>query len=528
MLDRNSSTSQQPQREPCGDRHWLDRILGTGSSVDGIAEQLIRDFPAAVTLARIEDDLVMAESDLATSLLGCITPRVGERFSRRWTARREFDSFMARFLSSGRVDQMEIRLQKNDGLQFWCSVSARLIKVEDQSFILLCMLDLTDQIAARAEISRQHDALHDAEKLSALGQLLGGISHELNNPLSVLTGQALMLKEKAADEATAVRADRILKSAERCSRIVRSFLDLARGEPADPVQVDLNAVVIEAIESTIDTLRGTGIEPVLELPRGLPSVIGDPDQLRQVIINLIVNAQHALSGEAGPRRISIRTRHDPASGCLILKVIDTGPGVPSEINSRVFDPLFTTKAPGEGTGLGLALCRRIMEAHGGTIDLEHTSARGTTFVLTFAHLMHPVATGTVLRRERRGRNGLSVLILDDRQEAGVALSDILSDEGHGVELIQSAFVGARLLRTHRYDIIFHRAGVGNQCVAIDLRTIDEARPGAAASVIFTVDAQADRATLHALDQIERPYLQEPFDRRELLQVLELLTLRRAA
>ncbi len=416
----------------CDDRQWLGRIVGVDSGSGAIAERLVRDFPSAVTIARLSDERVIADSDLATTRLGCASPRVGERLSRRWLARRDFDAFMARFLSSGRIDRMEIRLQRNDGKEFWCSVCARLIEAGGQPFILLHMLDLTDQIAARAEISRQRDALHDAEKLSALGQLLGGISHELNNPLSVLAGQALMLKEKAVDEATAKRADRILNAAQKCSRIVRSFLDLARGEPADPVPVDLNELVVEAIEATIDTLRGAGIEPVLELPKGLPLLLGEPDQIRQVIINLIVNALQAMSGETGLQRISIRTRLDPATGGLVLKVSDNGPGVPAAISSRIFDPLFTTKAPGKGTGLGLTLCRRIMEAHGGTIDLDRTSA-----------------------------------------------------------------------------------GLGDVSLASSLRAIDEARPGAAASVIFIADSHAGQAVLHTLDQLERPYLKEPFDRREL-------------
>lgn len=514
--------------EAVDDRQWLGRIVGAYSGSGAIAERLIREFPSAVTIARLSDERVIADSDLATTLLGCISPRIGERLSRRWLARRDFDAFMARFLSAGRIDQMEIRLQKNNGIQFWCSVCARLVDVEGQTFILLHMLDLSDQIAARAEISRQRDALHDAEKLSALGQLLGGISHELNNPLSVLAGQALMLKEKAVDEATAQRADRILNAAQKCSRIVRSFLDLARGEPADPVQVDLNELVVEAIESTIDALRGAGIEPVLELPKGLPRLLGEPDQIRQVIVNLIVNALQAMSGEPGPQRISIRTRLDAASGGLMLKVSDTGPGVPSGISSRIFDPLFTTKAPGKGTGLGLTLCRRIMEAHGGTIDLDRTSARGSTFVLTFAPPSRPAEGGPVLRRERHDRKGLSILILDDRPEAGVALADTLSGEGHGIELVQSAFVGVKLLRRQRYDIIFYRAGLGDLSLPSGLRSADEARSGAAASVIFLVDAHAAPAIVNTLDQLERPYLQEPFDRPELLDVLELLTLRRAA
>ncbi|MGB3245012.1 MAG: ATP-binding protein [Sulfitobacter sp.] len=491
-------------------------------------EHLIRDFPAAVTIATLEGDRVIAESDLATALLGCATPRIGERLSRRWPARRDFMAFLARFSQSGRVDCAEVRLQRNDGTQFWCSVSARMIKVANAPHILLHMQDLSEQIAARAEISRQRDALHDAEKLSAIGQLMGGISHELNNPLSILTGQALMLKEKAQDEATAKRADRILNASERCSRIVRSFLDLARGTPIKPAPTNLNEIVVEATEATIDMLRGANIEMVLDLPKTTPQVTVDADQIRQVVINLIMNAAQAIIGQTGPRRISIVTRQDPATAATIVKVSDTGTGVPAEISSRVFDPLFTTKAPDGGTGLGLALCRQIMEAHAGCIRLEATSARGSTFVLTFGRQEDASQSRPTLRVDRRDRNGLSVLVVDDRSRNGGTVADILSAEGHGLDLVESTFVGVELLRRNRYDAIFCRAGIGDLGVAGCLRAINEARSGAVDSVVFVLGAKADCATLDLLDQLERPYLQEPFERRDILDILELLWMRRAA
>lgn len=516
----------RPDLARTGGRRWRDRAVGGGPCA--IDKWSIRDFPAAMTIARVSDDRVVAESDLATSLLGCPSPRIGERLSKRWIARRDFEAFMTRFESTGRIDRAEVRLQRNDGTQFWCSVSARLIECEHRPHILLHMADLSEQIAALAEISRQRDALHSAEKLSALGQLLGGISHELNNPLSVLAGQALILKEKAPDAATAKRADRILDAAGRCSRIVRSFLDLARGKPSEPAAADINDIVVEATESTIDALRGAGIEAVLELPEGLPRVVVDPDQIRQVVVNLIVNARQAMAGDTGIRRIVIRTRRDAETDRVTLKVSDTGPGVSSEVSSRIFDPLFTTKGPDGGTGLGLALCRQIMEAHGGSIDLEATSARGSTFVLTFARPENVHAVGPTQRRDRRAGLGQSVLVLDDRPEAGAVLADELSADGHGVDVVESLFVGCELLRRGRYDAIFCRAGLGELSVTGCLRAIGEARPAAAASVVFVVDAGTDRAIMSVLDRLERPYLEEPFRRRDLADLLELLMSRRAA
>lgn len=507
----------------------ISPFVGFRMTSNDIAEELIRNCPSAVIVAHLSDGRIAAESDVARDLLKCPTSRIGRQFSAQWSSRRDFDRLMAQFHETGSLENVEARLQRNDGSQFWCAVSARMIRVEEERYIFLHLLDLTDQLAARREISRQQDALHAAEKLSALGQVLGGISHELNNPLSVLAGQALMLKEKAPNDDIAARADRIIRAADRCSRIVRSFLDLARNRPAEPVATSLNETIVEAVETMIDSLRRTGIEVVLELPSDLPHVIVDPDQLRQVIVNLLTNAQQAMECAVGPMRITMTTRSSADGECVHLRFGDTGPGVPKDISSRIFDPLFTTKAPGKGTGLGLALCRRIMEAHGGDIELQLTSARGSSFLLTFTKLaVAPSPTREILRRPAKRAKGLSVLIMHDHEEPASRLADIVADHGHGVEIVQSAYVGTERLREVRYDQVFCRAGIGDLSARDCLRAMEDARPGAGAGLVFLLDRKPDRATADYLDMVERPYLQEPLRRRDVLEVLELLTLRPAA
>jgi signal transduction histidine kinase len=227
---------------------------------DFLFQYLVEHCPAAVVLARISDDRIVFESALTQQLFNCQGPRTGEHLEKQWSSRRGYVAFKDRFLSSGAVDGVEVRMQRNQGEEFWCAVSAREIEVDGEAMIFLGMVDLTDSLADKAKIARQRDALHDAEKLSSMGELLGGISHELSNPLSVLVGQALMLKEKAHDDATAIRAERISKAADRASRIVRSFLDLVRQEPSEPIAIDLNEVVIDVLDSTGNALRASNID----------------------------------------------------------------------------------------------------------------------------------------------------------------------------------------------------------------------------------------------------------------------------
>ncbi|MEM9762002.1 MAG: histidine kinase dimerization/phospho-acceptor domain-containing protein, partial [Pseudomonadota bacterium] len=255
--------------------------------------------PSALTVVRMPDMSIVDESPAAFHLVGCRGPRHGVPLERQWPTAADFRAFKVRLERTGAVEHLEQRLQRNDGEQFWCSVSAHYTTLGGEPLLFMSLADMTAQIAARAEIARQRDALHDSEKLSALGQLLGGISHELNNPLSVLVGQALMLKEKATDEATRLRAERISKAADRASRIVRSFLALAREQRSNKSATELNDLILDVLDAIGDRLRSHSIDVVLELPSGLPRVLVDPDQIRQVFSNLFMNAQQAMDGGKG-------------------------------------------------------------------------------------------------------------------------------------------------------------------------------------------------------------------------------------
>ncbi len=492
-------------------------------------ENVIKNCPAAVSLASADDFRIVVDSQKMEELIRCSKPRTGSSLKLQWSNSRNFDELMSRFASDGRLEAQEVRFQRNDGEQFWAAISARGIQVEGQDYLFLYARDLTDQLADKLEISRQRDALHDAEKLSALGQLLGGISHELNNPLSVLSGQALMLKEQSDDEKTAKRADRILKAADRCTRIVRSFLDLARSKSPDLIAVDLNEMVAEAVEDAGKTIREMGAEVILDLPRTVPRIMADPNQIRQVFVNLIVNASHALKSSEGVKRITVRSKYMADSEQVELLFSDTGSGIPEAVSSRIFDPLFTTKNPGKGTGLGLALCRRILEAHNGTIELRSTSSHGTSFKVTFSEIASSgsIPEPILVRASARG-DSMNVLVMDNRIEAGETLAEIVSARGHGVEFVEAAFVGFERLRRREFDAIFFQVGFGDMNLPSAVKSIEKAQRGASRSLIFVLSADASDDAHRQIEEMERPYLTEPLSERDVLEMLELLALRKAA
>lgn len=243
------------------------------------------------------------------------------------------------------------------------------------------LLNTYSDISARKEAERarraSRDALRRAERLSAVASLLAGVAHEINNPLAVVAAQALLLAEETEGTPLAARAEKVRLAAERCGRIVTSLLSAARRRPFRRDPVDL----AQAVEVGLD-LAGepVGVDIVLDLAPDLPPLRGDADQIAHLVGNLVGNARVALAEVAGrPPRIRVSLQQE--GGDAVLRVADNGPGVPAALRKRIFDTFFTTKPEGEGAGVGLALCRTIAKAHGGSIALEETEGGGATFVV---------------------------------------------------------------------------------------------------------------------------------------------------
>jgi two-component system NtrC family sensor kinase len=300
---------------------------------------------------------------------------------------------------------------------------------------------LRDLCAARqseAEIERQREALHQKDKLAALGSLLAGVAHELNNPLSIVIGQTMMLREKLIDaqmaDDLAQRSVKIEIAAHRCARIVRSFLDMARQRKHERKSVLIPDLINDALELLSYNLKSSDIEVEIDLPRDLPPLWIDGDQIHQVVVNLVVNAHQALAEKTdGRRRIRISAENDPDAGTISLKISDNGAGIPASIRSRVFDPYFTTKPQGTGTGIGLAVSRGLIESHGGTLDLDPaTNLGGAGFIIVLP--IGRARGNTDPEDEPKAGIGSDVaerhiLIVDDEIEVAELLADMVEKLG---------------------------------------------------------------------------------------------------
>jgi two-component system NtrC family sensor kinase len=256
-------------------------------------------------------------------------------------------------------------------------------------------------IAAVDRLKSTQAQLLQAEKLSAIGQLVAGVAHELNNPLTSVIGYAQLLQQEMRDSDAETRSPmelghdlrRIAEESERAARIVRNLLAFARRqtaarEPQDLVELCGRVVALRAYE-----LRLNGVELVTEFQPGLPSVIADGGQIQQALLNLVLNAEQAMRGRP-VRRLTIGVRLDPAASAVEMYVSDSGHGIDTANLSRIFDPFFTTRDVGEGTGLGLSICYGIVRDHGGHIRVESKVQIGTTFSVLLPALVEDPALGT--------------------------------------------------------------------------------------------------------------------------------------
>ena len=232
--------------------------------------------------------------------------------------------------------------------------------------LLVALYDRTDELRAQRELIAR-------EKLATVGEIASGVAHEVNNPLAAIRMEAELLGRSTSDPDTGAAATSIVREVDRAARIVRSLLRLARRADTTPTRIQMNELVRDVVEIRQRVLRAESIVIHVTMDQAAPAVVGLGQELQQVVINLVTNAEHAVRGRQ-PAIIQLATQ--ARGGWVQLVVEDSGPGVPYEIRHRIFDPFFTTKAPDEGSGLGLSICQRVVSEVGGRIWLEDSPELG--------------------------------------------------------------------------------------------------------------------------------------------------------
>jgi signal transduction histidine kinase len=377
--------------------------------------------------------------------------------------------------------------------------------------------ELQEYLARLQETQAQ---LMHADKMKALGTLLSGVAHELNNPLSTIHLSAQLLQRRNDLPAPVVeRLGAIEEECERACRIVNDLLVFARRKPPERRPVDLNDVIRASLTLEGPQFELNRIRVVSELT-ATPPVSADSHQLQQVLINLFSNAAQAMKAARGHGTLTVRSQTDGMT--VRVEVEDDGPGIPSEHLAHIFDPFFTTKGVGEGTGLGLSLSLGIVEDHGGHLDAENVPGAGARFVLSLPIAEDPAATESArtVPGPATARRRVHVLVIDDEPRLRRLLVEVLRAAGHDVEEAATGQEALSRLERGSYDGVILDLRLPDVDGPTIWRWLVEHRPALAPRLAFMTGDTMSPDTQRFLAEAARPVLTKPFPIDRVGRVLE--------
>lgn len=300
--------------------------------------------------------------------------------------------------------------------------------------------------------------LIQSEKLSAVGEFVAGVAHELNNPLAAVVGFSEMLKDNDVDTKNRRYLDMINKAALRCQKIVQSLLSFARRHQPERKPMSVNSMVEAVLEMLNYQLRTSNIEVVTQLDPSVPVVMADGHQIQQVLLNVINNARQAMESRQSGGQIRIVTETTGENVRIVIQ--DNGPGISPENLRKIFDPFFTTKQVGQGTGLGLSLCYGIIKEHGGNITPSSRLGEGATFTidLPVLHLNADIAESGRTNNRKPSKadagGGKKILVIDDEDAILLMLREKLTENGYRVDTTSDGESALRHLKQNNYDVTF--------------------------------------------------------------------------
>ncbi|WDT82505.1 MAG: ATP-binding protein [Candidatus Manganitrophus sp.] len=362
------------------------------------------------------------------------------------------------------------------------------------------------------ELRRLQGQLIQTEKLSAIGELVSGVAHEINNPLTSVVGFTQLLLETTENPRDREFLEKIFSEAMSCSEIIRNLLTFARRHPAEKSYNNINDIIRKALELKRYQLETDGVEIIENLSDSIPPIWVDPHQMQQVFFNIIHNAHQALLEKkklsTSPLRLTIAS--ESRNGLVSISFHDTGQGILPDVLPKVFEPFFTTKEVGVGTGLGLSISYGIVKEHGGEILIENLFGEGVTFIVTF-----PINGQGRDRRVAEGAKGGSyagrrILIVDDSNAALEMCTYILRSEGFRVEGVESGRAALERLRSEDYDLILTDLGIADMPGLAFHDALLKEYPVMAEKILFLAEERINPEARRLLEERKVEILYRPF------------------
>ncbi len=405
--------------------------------------------------------------------------------------------------------QMEFRSRHADGTWRTLRASAGPLFDADQkiSGVVSSVRDITEAKTFEQQLMQK-------EKFASMGQMMAGAAHELNNPLTAILGVSDLLRERSTDDSTRRQVEIILQQARRAAAIVQNLLALAVPTGQKRLKVKVEEVIAKVIESHQKSLQQRNIVADVTVAGKLPEVEGDPRLLAQVFANILLNAEQAISSvrDKGTVRISL----SQAGNSLLVEFADDGPGIPREIADKIYDPFFTTKRPGGGSGLGLTICLGVIKDHGGRIEVRTSEGAGATFRIFLPAIVEKRLEAPNSASARRASpvssalSGRRLLIVDDEESIREIVQDGLSARGMHVECAASSEDALTLLAGNTYDMVlcdFNLPGLSGEQLFEQLR----AQSGRSLPrFVFMTGDLLERSTIASFAERGAHVLQKPF------------------
>src|SRR5437667_7604433 len=488
--------------------------LGATASAERNLRLLMEAVPDAITVVD-RDGCVLAENTAGRVLInafpGDTRESSGKRSAFGWlegtAARIARENLAAAF--DGELRRFEVPFRRSDGNEGTAHVLLAPVREGGRiPKVLVLVRDITEQ-------RRTQTQLQQAEKLAAMGQLVSGVAHEINNPAAIISGfaQTLLLDQMTPDQRETVQM--MYDEATRIGRITANLLAFARAGTKERTLVELNEIVRRTFALRSYHLTTLNITMNLELDDANPKAWANGSEVQQLVLTRLSNAEQALATITGRRAITIRTMTADDDG-VRLEVADSGPGIPPDIQEKIFDPFFTTKPEGMGTGLGLSICYGIVHDHGGRISVHSMPGHGATFTIALPRDARTRQRTTPSPMEipeaaREPEAALSVLLVDDEEGLRRALVSFLKRRGMHVIAVEDGSDALRVLRRERFDVIVSDVRMPGMSGAEFLERVRREQPAMVNRLIFSTGDPFAADTSALLREAGVPSLVKPDD-----------------